>query len=79
MTIEQFLFNTIVKTGREARELIAQGRVLIYTATAEIEAEPGMEVNSTDKVMVLKRKNQPWVEVPHPSSNGTTPNSGGTQ
>ncbi len=61
MKVEQFILNTVVKTGREARLLIDSQLVKINNQIAI----SGQEVNSTDIVKVYSRKDG-WKQINHP-------------
>ena len=76
MKIEQFLWSTIVKTGREARELITSKRIFIVYRTCIncnsygwAVARPNQEIDSRD-IVYLQKKLGKYRLINHPSSNG---------
>lgn len=76
MKIEQFLWSTIVKTGREARELINSKRIFIAYRTCDncksynyVVAQPGRHIYSSD-IVFLQKKLGKYRLINHPSSNG---------
>jgi hypothetical protein len=76
MKIEQFLCSTIVKTGREARELIDNRRIFIAYRTCIncksyncVVAQLGRQVYSYD-IVFLQKKLGKYRLINHPSSNG---------
>jgi hypothetical protein len=76
MKIEQFLWKTVVKTGREARELIASKRIFIAYRTCIncksyncVVARPNQEIDSGD-IVYLQKKLGKYRLINHPSDNG---------
>jgi hypothetical protein len=76
MKIEQFLWRTVVKTGREARELIASKRIFIVYRTCIscnsygwTVARPNQEIDSRD-IVYLQKKLGKYRLINHPSTNG---------